>query len=177
MNFKLLTELFETILCLVTFLLLHSCMVLWYEWDFSTQIFMFFRQIFSHYMRLLVIYVHVWYPESITFCCSFRVRFHYGHPDVFDRLFHLTRGGFSKASKVINLSEDIFAGIFYLESLLHTRLKTYVILAWSLIFPSLHCPQVSTLHYVRATLLIMNIYKLVKGEMLAFNRSHCLRQR
>ncbi|KAJ0019986.1 hypothetical protein Pint_31311 [Pistacia integerrima] len=40
-----------------------------------------------------------------------RVRFHYGHPDVFDRLFHLTRGGVSKASKVINLSEDRFAGI------------------------------------------------------------------
>ena len=40
-----------------------------------------------------------------------RVRFHYGHPDVFDRLFHLTRGGVSKASKVINLSEDIFAGM------------------------------------------------------------------
>ncbi|GAV77615.1 Glucan_synthase domain-containing protein/DUF605 domain-containing protein/FKS1_dom1 domain-containing protein [Cephalotus follicularis] len=39
-----------------------------------------------------------------------RVRFHYGHPDVFDRLFHITRGGVSKASKVINLSEDIFAG-------------------------------------------------------------------
>ncbi|KAM1139434.1 hypothetical protein EV1_039198 [Malus domestica] len=39
-----------------------------------------------------------------------RVRFHYGHPDVFDRLFHLTRGGVSKASQVINLSEDIFAG-------------------------------------------------------------------
>ncbi|RDX98648.1 Callose synthase 2, partial [Mucuna pruriens] len=33
-----------------------------------------------------------------------KVRFHYGHPDVFDRLFHLTRGGVSKASKVINLS-------------------------------------------------------------------------
>ena len=42
----------------------------------------------------------------------FRVRFHYGHPDVFDRLFHLTRGGVSKASKIINLSEDIFAGKF-----------------------------------------------------------------
>ncbi|XP_058098220.1 callose synthase 3-like isoform X2 [Magnolia sinica] len=41
-----------------------------------------------------------------------KVRFHYGHPDVFDRLFHLTRGGVSKASKVINLSEDIFAGMF-----------------------------------------------------------------
>ncbi|XP_050252355.1 callose synthase 1-like isoform X2 [Quercus robur] len=39
-----------------------------------------------------------------------KVRFHYGHPDVFDRLFHLTRGGVSKASKVINLTEDIFAG-------------------------------------------------------------------
>ncbi|KAG7604029.1 Vta1/callose synthase N-terminal [Arabidopsis thaliana x Arabidopsis arenosa] len=39
-----------------------------------------------------------------------KVRFHYGHPDVFDRVFHLTRGGVSKASKVINLSEDIFAG-------------------------------------------------------------------
>uniref|UniRef100_M8CWL7 1,3-beta-glucan synthase n=1 Tax=Aegilops tauschii TaxID=37682 RepID=M8CWL7_AEGTA len=39
-----------------------------------------------------------------------KVRFHYGHPDVFDRLFHLTRGGVSKASRSINLSEDIFAG-------------------------------------------------------------------
>lgn len=39
-----------------------------------------------------------------------RVRFHYGHPDIFDRLFHITRGGISKASRVINLSEDIFAG-------------------------------------------------------------------
>ncbi|XP_078177288.1 glucan synthase-like 4 isoform X2 [Carex rostrata] len=39
-----------------------------------------------------------------------RVRFHYGHPDIFDRLFHVTRGGISKASKTINLSEDVFAG-------------------------------------------------------------------
>ncbi|KAI7726587.1 hypothetical protein M8C21_011004, partial [Ambrosia artemisiifolia] len=39
-----------------------------------------------------------------------RVRFHYGHPDIFDRIFHITRGGVSKASKVINLSEDIFSG-------------------------------------------------------------------
>ncbi|KAL4569972.1 hypothetical protein LXL04_025621 [Taraxacum kok-saghyz] len=39
-----------------------------------------------------------------------RVRFHYGHPDIFDRLFHITRGGVSKASKTINLSEDIFSG-------------------------------------------------------------------
>ncbi|KAK6785290.1 hypothetical protein RDI58_018745 [Solanum bulbocastanum] len=39
-----------------------------------------------------------------------RVRFHYGHPDIFDRIFHVTRGGISKASKTINLSEDIFSG-------------------------------------------------------------------
>lgn len=43
-------------------------------------------------------------------CLIFRVRFHYGHPDFFDRVFHLTRGGISKASKTINLSEDVFAG-------------------------------------------------------------------
>ena len=35
-------------------------------------------------------------------------RLYYGHPDVFDKLFFMTR--VSKASKVINLSEDILAG-------------------------------------------------------------------
>ncbi|KAF7837116.1 Callose synthase 10 [Senna tora] len=39
-----------------------------------------------------------------------RVRMHYGHPDVFDRVFHITRGGISKASRVINISEDIYSG-------------------------------------------------------------------
>ncbi|KAL5576750.1 hypothetical protein UlMin_018449 [Ulmus minor] len=39
-----------------------------------------------------------------------KVRMHYGHPDVFDRFWFITRGGISKASKVINISEDIFAG-------------------------------------------------------------------
>lgn len=39
-----------------------------------------------------------------------KVRMHYGHPDVFDRVFHITRGGISKASRVINISEDIYAG-------------------------------------------------------------------
>ncbi|CAK7336614.1 unnamed protein product [Dovyalis caffra] len=39
-----------------------------------------------------------------------KVRMHYGHPDVFDRIFHITRGGISKASRVINISEDIYAG-------------------------------------------------------------------
>ncbi|KAK2968484.1 hypothetical protein RJ640_030095 [Escallonia rubra] len=39
-----------------------------------------------------------------------KVRMHYGHPDVFDKFWFLTRGGISKASRVINISEDIFAG-------------------------------------------------------------------
>lgn len=46
----------------------------------------------------------------MTIFLDCRVRFHYGHPDIFDRIFHLTRGGISKASKTINLSEDVFAG-------------------------------------------------------------------
>ncbi|KAK4395651.1 Callose synthase 10 [Sesamum angolense] len=44
-----------------------------------------------------------------------KVRMHYGHPDVFDRIFHVTRGGISKASRVINISEDIYAGMECLE--------------------------------------------------------------
>lgn len=43
-----------------------------------------------------------------------RVRMHYGHPDVFDRVFHITRGGISKASRVINISEDIYSGMVML---------------------------------------------------------------
>ncbi|CAJ2660490.1 unnamed protein product [Trifolium pratense] len=39
-----------------------------------------------------------------------KVRMHHGHPDVFDRFWFITRGGISKASRVINISEDIFAG-------------------------------------------------------------------
>ena len=38
------------------------------------------------------------------------MRLHYGHPDVFDKLYSMTRGGVSKASRGINLSEDIYAG-------------------------------------------------------------------
>nr|CCA22421.1 unnamed protein product [Albugo laibachii Nc14] len=40
----------------------------------------------------------------------FHVRQHYGHPDIFDKLFAMGTGGTAKASKGINLSEDIFAG-------------------------------------------------------------------
>lgn len=39
-----------------------------------------------------------------------RIRQHYGHPDMFDKIFVMTEGGMSKASRGINLSEDVFAG-------------------------------------------------------------------
>ncbi|CAH0489309.1 unnamed protein product [Peronospora farinosa] len=45
-----------------------------------------------------------------TLARPLRMRLHYGHPDVFNKLFFMTRGGISKANKGINLSEDIFAG-------------------------------------------------------------------
>ena len=40
----------------------------------------------------------------------FGARMHYGHPDLLDKLFFMTRGGVSKASKMLHVSEDIFAG-------------------------------------------------------------------
>ena len=40
-----------------------------------------------------------------------RVRFHYGHPDVWDKVWALSSGGVSKASKTLHVSEDIFGGV------------------------------------------------------------------
>jgi callose synthase len=36
-------------------------------------------------------------------------RMHYGHPDVFDKLYIMTNGGVNKVWG-INLSEDVFSG-------------------------------------------------------------------
>ena len=38
------------------------------------------------------------------------VRFHYGHPDVWDRLWCMSNGGVSRASRTLHVSEDIFGG-------------------------------------------------------------------
>ena len=38
------------------------------------------------------------------------VRFHYGHPDVWDKVWVTTNGGVSKASRTLHVSEDIFGG-------------------------------------------------------------------
>jgi len=62
-------------------------------------------------LKYLQYRIHIFWHDGFFFFFTFcRIRFHYGHPDVFDRIFHFTRGGFSKASCGINLSEDIFAG-------------------------------------------------------------------
>jgi hypothetical protein len=44
------------------------------------------------------------------FLAGIGARMHYGHPDFFDAFWASNRGSMSKASPVINLSEDIFAG-------------------------------------------------------------------
>ncbi|KAD7479753.1 hypothetical protein E3N88_02889 [Mikania micrantha] len=87
-----------------------------------------------------------------------RVRFHYGHPDVFDRLFHLTRGGVSKASRIINLNEDIFAGIYKL--LRHTCDADCVDLKANYFF---FICQDSILHSVKITVLI--VYAFLYGRL------------
>jgi len=38
-------------------------------------------------------------------------RMHYGHPDMMNKVFMIQQGGVSKATKTVNLSEDIFAGM------------------------------------------------------------------
>jgi len=40
-----------------------------------------------------------------------QARLHYGHPDMMDKLQVLQQGGVSKATKGLNLSEDVFAGL------------------------------------------------------------------
>ena len=38
-------------------------------------------------------------------------RYHYGHPDMMDKLAMMAQGGISKATRGLNLSEDVFAGM------------------------------------------------------------------
>ncbi|KAG2448283.1 hypothetical protein HYH02_006867 [Chlamydomonas schloesseri] len=39
------------------------------------------------------------------------VRLHYGHPDAFNKLFVMTRGGVAKATRQLHISEDVFGGM------------------------------------------------------------------
>lgn len=38
-------------------------------------------------------------------------RFHYGHPDVWNKLFSMSKGGISKATRNLHVSEDVFGGM------------------------------------------------------------------
>lgn len=79
---------------------------------------------------------------------------HYGHPDVFDRIFHITRGGISKASRVINISEDIYSGMaacFLYKPVSDSSHRFFILILVNL--------QDSTQPCVKEMLLIMNIFR------------------
>ncbi|DBA00190.1 TPA: hypothetical protein N0F65_007815 [Lagenidium giganteum] len=62
----------------------------------------------AHFMTLQeLVFVSLTQRVLANPLCS---RMHYGHPDVFEKSFVMTNGGVSKASKGINLSEDVFSG-------------------------------------------------------------------
>lgn len=60
----------------------------------------------------LFLWMYIWSARIFDILMLCRVRFHYGHADIFDRIFHISIGGISKGSKTINISEDIFSGTF-----------------------------------------------------------------
>ncbi|KFM22655.1 Callose synthase 5 [Auxenochlorella protothecoides] len=54
------------------------------------------------------------------------VRFHYGHPDMWNKLFVMTRGGVSKATRGFHISEDVFAGYNHTLRGGKTKFKEYI---------------------------------------------------
>lgn len=54
------------------------------------------------------------------------VRFHYGHPDLWNKLFVMTRGGVSKATRGFHISEDVFAGYNHTLRGGKTKFKEYI---------------------------------------------------
>lgn len=54
------------------------------------------------------------------------VRFHYGHPDLWNKLFTMTRGGMSKATRAFHISEDVFAGYNAVQRSGSVKFKEYI---------------------------------------------------
>lgn len=54
------------------------------------------------------------------------VRFHYGHPDLWNKLFVMTRGGVSKATRGFHISEDVFAGYNHMLRGGKVKFKEYI---------------------------------------------------
>ncbi|GLC51113.1 hypothetical protein PLESTB_000467200 [Pleodorina starrii] len=55
-----------------------------------------------------------------------RVRMHYGHPDVFNKMHIMTRGGLSKATRQLHISEDVFGGFNQLLRGGQIKYKEYI---------------------------------------------------
>ncbi|GLI69025.1 hypothetical protein VaNZ11_013564, partial [Volvox africanus] len=55
-----------------------------------------------------------------------RVRLHYGHPDVFNKMHIMTRGGLSKATRQLHISEDVFGGFNQLLRGAQIKYKEYI---------------------------------------------------
>ncbi|CEM17504.1 unnamed protein product [Vitrella brassicaformis CCMP3155] len=53
--------------------------------------------------------------DARAFHMPMRVRFHYGHPDVLDRYLVQTIGGMSRGSAIINVTEDVYCGMNYVQ--------------------------------------------------------------
>ena len=54
------------------------------------------------------------------------VRFHYGHPDLWNKIFVMTRGGVSKATRAFHISEDVFAGYNHVVRGGRVKFKEYI---------------------------------------------------
>ncbi|KAG2500666.1 hypothetical protein HYH03_001432 [Edaphochlamys debaryana] len=55
-----------------------------------------------------------------------RIRLHYGHPDMFNKMFVMTRGGMSKATRQLHLTEDVFCGCNHTLRGGRIRYKEYI---------------------------------------------------
>ncbi len=55
-----------------------------------------------------------------------RIRLHYGHPDLFNKMFVMTRGGISKATRQLHLTEDVFCGCNHTLRGGRIRYKEYI---------------------------------------------------
>jgi callose synthase len=85
------------------------------EFDSGCAILGFREHIFTGSVSSVAKYMALQETSFVTLgqrvlCRPLHIRQHYGHPDFFDKFFVMTEGGVSKASKGINLSEDVFAG-------------------------------------------------------------------
>ena len=86
-----------------------------FEKDDNTVIMGFREHIFTGSISSVANYMALQELSFVTLgqrvlCRPLCIRQHYGHPDLFNKLFCMTEGGMSKATKGINLSEDVFAG-------------------------------------------------------------------